>query len=49
MVQLLMMHPYIKPQLKNNNNETAQENAIRKSKYYKIFDMGDPLVQGILD
>jgi len=43
-VQLLLMHPYINPKLKNNNGETATDIAKRSSKYYNVFDMIDPVL-----
>lgn len=43
-VQLLLMHPYINPNLKNNSGETAADIARRSSKYYNIFDMVDPVL-----
>ncbi|CAH1130074.1 unnamed protein product [Ceutorhynchus assimilis] len=43
-VQLLLMHPYINPSLKNNSGETATDLARRSSKYYNIFDMVDPVL-----
>lgn len=46
-VQLLLMHPDIKTDLKNNNNETAYDIAKRSSKYYRIFDMGMEALKGI--
>ncbi|XP_044269868.1 ankyrin repeat domain-containing protein 49-like [Tribolium madens] len=44
LVQLLLMHPYIKPHLKNNSSETAFDIARRSSKYRNVFDMVDPLI-----
>ncbi|KAJ8981387.1 hypothetical protein NQ317_002581 [Molorchus minor] len=38
-VQLLLMHPYIDPTIKNNSGETAADIARRCSRYYNIFDM----------
>lgn len=46
-VQLLLMNPYIKPEILNNTNETAYDIAKRSSKYYHIFEMADPLLNGI--
>lgn len=46
-VQLLLMDPYIKPELLNNSNETAYDIARRSSKYYHIFDMANPALNGI--
>ncbi|XP_017786257.1 PREDICTED: ankyrin repeat domain-containing protein 49-like [Nicrophorus vespilloides] len=46
-VQVLLMHPYIKPELQNNSNETAYDIARRSSKYYNIFLMADPLIEAI--
>ncbi|XP_066258804.1 ankyrin repeat domain-containing protein 49-like [Euwallacea similis] len=43
-VELLLIHPYVNPHLKNNNGETAFDIARRSSKYYNIFDMVDPLL-----
>ena len=43
-VQLLLMHPYIKPELKNVSKETAYDIARRSSKYRNVFDMVDPLI-----
>lgn len=43
-VQLLMMHPFINPYLKNNNGEAPVEIARRSSRYYNIFDAVDPLL-----
>lgn len=44
LVQLLLMHPYIKADLVNNNGETAWDIAKRSSKYYNVFDAVDPLL-----
>ncbi|RZC36667.1 Ankyrin repeat domain containing protein [Asbolus verrucosus] len=44
MVQLLLMHPYINPNLKNISGETAFDIARRSSKYRNVFDMVDPLL-----
>ncbi|XP_022915971.1 ankyrin repeat domain-containing protein 49-like [Onthophagus taurus] len=49
MIQLLLMHPYIKPELVNNSKETAENIAKRSSKYYHIFEMADPAIQGLSD
>ncbi|KAB0792159.1 hypothetical protein PPYR_14118 [Photinus pyralis] len=46
-IELLLMHPYIKPEMKNNGNETAYDIAKRSSKYYHIFDMALPALGGI--
>ncbi|KAK4873106.1 hypothetical protein RN001_015135 [Aquatica leii] len=46
-VQLLLIQPYIRPDLKNNSNETAYDIAKRSSKYYNIFDMTMPALNGI--
>lgn len=46
-VQLLLSSPYIKPGIVNNNNETAYDIAKRSSKYYKIFEMSLPFINGI--
>lgn len=46
-VQLLLMDPNIKPDLRNKSNETAYDIAKRSSKYYHIFDMADPALNGI--
>lgn len=43
-VQLLLLHPYIKTDLHNNNGETACDIAKRSSKYYNVFDAVDPLL-----
>ncbi|KAL1502363.1 hypothetical protein ABEB36_007512 [Hypothenemus hampei] len=43
-VQLLLMHPYINPHLKNNSGETAADLAKRSSKYYNVFDIVDPVL-----
>ncbi|XP_023026468.1 ankyrin repeat domain-containing protein 49 [Leptinotarsa decemlineata] len=43
-VQLLLMHPFIDPSIKNNNGETAADIAKRSSRYYNIFEMVDPLI-----
>ncbi|XP_018576600.1 ankyrin repeat domain-containing protein 49-like [Anoplophora glabripennis] len=43
-VQLLLMHPYIDPTIKNNSGETATDIARRSSRYYNVFDMVDPLL-----
>lgn len=43
-VQLLLTHPYINPNLKNNNGETAWDIARRSSLFYNVFDMADPLI-----
>jgi len=48
-VQLLLIQPYIKPEILNNNNETAYDIAKRSSKYYHIFEMAMPALQGIQD
>jgi ankyrin repeat protein len=44
MVQLLLMHPYIKPELKSVSGETAFDIARRSSKFRNLFDMVDPLL-----
>ncbi|KAF5300704.1 hypothetical protein FQA39_LY11066 [Lamprigera yunnana] len=41
-VQLLLMHPYIQPNIKNKVNETAYDIAKRSFKYYNMFDMVIP-------
>lgn len=46
-VQLLLMDRYIKPELINKSNETAYDVAKRSSKYYHMFDMGNPALNGI--
>lgn len=46
-VQLLLMDPYIKPELLNKTNETAYDVGRRSSKYYRIFDMTNPALNGI--
>lgn len=46
-VQLLLMDPYIKPEILNSNNETAYDIAKRSSNYYHIFDMANPSLNGI--
>ncbi|KAF7269433.1 ankyrin repeat domain-containing protein 49-like [Rhynchophorus ferrugineus] len=43
-VQLLLMHPYINANLKNNSGETAADIARRSSQYYNIFNIVDPLL-----
>ncbi|CAH1169642.1 unnamed protein product [Phaedon cochleariae] len=43
-VQLLLMHPYVDPSIRNNNGETAIDLARRGSRYYNIFEMVDPLL-----
>ncbi|XP_057660313.1 ankyrin repeat domain-containing protein 49-like [Diorhabda carinulata] len=43
-VQLLLMHPFIDPSIKNNGNETAKDIATRSSRFYNIFEMCDPLL-----
>lgn len=43
-VQLLLMHPFINPKLKNKNGDTAVEIAQRSSRFYNIFDAIDPLL-----
>ncbi|KAJ8924720.1 hypothetical protein NQ315_000872 [Exocentrus adspersus] len=43
-VQLLLLHPYIDPSIKNNRGETAADIARRSSRYYNIFDIADPLL-----
>lgn len=48
-ISLLLMHPYIKPDIRNNNNETAKDIAQRSSKYYHMFDMADTALNGIDD
>ncbi|KAI4470573.1 cyclin-dependent kinase inhibitor 2c-related [Holotrichia oblita] len=48
-VQFLLMHPYMEPYIKNRNNETAFDIAKRSSKYYRMFEMVDPIIQGIPD
>lgn len=47
MVQLLLMNPYIKPDILNKSNETAYDIAKRSSKYYHIFEMAHPALNGI--
>lgn len=44
MVQLLLMHPYIKSCLKNNAGETAFDIARRSSKFRNVFEMVDSLL-----
>ncbi|KAF5305843.1 hypothetical protein FQR65_LT07582 [Abscondita terminalis] len=46
-VQLLLMQPYIRPDIKNKTNETATDIARRSSKYYNIFDMAMPSLSGV--
>ncbi|GJQ67718.1 hypothetical protein Trydic_g16539 [Trypoxylus dichotomus] len=48
-VQFLLMHPYIKPEMRNKNGETAYDIAKRSSKYYHLFEMVDPVLKGIPD
>ncbi|KAK9688154.1 Ankyrin repeats (3 copies) [Popillia japonica] len=48
-VQYLLLHPYTEPNIKNRNNETALDIAKRSSKYYHMFEMIDPFIQGIPD
>ncbi|KAG5898407.1 hypothetical protein JTB14_030385 [Gonioctena quinquepunctata] len=43
-VQLLLMHPFIDPSIKNNSKETARDIARRRSRFYNIFEMVDPLI-----
>lgn len=43
-VQLLLMHPFINPILKNNTGETPVEIARRSSRFYNIFEVADPLL-----
>ncbi|XP_019873671.1 ankyrin repeat domain-containing protein 49 [Aethina tumida] len=43
-VEILLMHPYIKPNIKNKSDETAMDIAKRSSKFYNIFDMADTLL-----
>ncbi|XP_050316125.1 ankyrin repeat domain-containing protein 49-like [Anthonomus grandis grandis] len=43
-IQMLLLHPYINPFIKNNSGETAADIARRSSKYYNVFDMADPLL-----
>lgn len=43
-VQILLMHSYIKPNLKNNNGEIPIDIARRASKYYNVFEMADPIL-----
>ncbi|XP_018328199.1 ankyrin repeat domain-containing protein 49-like [Agrilus planipennis] len=46
-VQLLLMHPYINPNILNNNKETPFDIAKRASNYYKMFEMTNPAFNGI--
>lgn len=46
-VQLLLSHPYVNPAILNSNKETAYDVAKRSSRYYKIFEMSFPVVNGI--
>ncbi|KAL3266554.1 hypothetical protein HHI36_010721 [Cryptolaemus montrouzieri] len=44
MAQILLMHPYIKPNKISNTNDTPKDIAQRSSKFYNIFDIADPLL-----
>ncbi|CAG9854488.1 unnamed protein product [Phyllotreta striolata] len=44
MVQMLLMHPYIDPYIKNVNGETPKDIATRSSRFYNILEMADPLL-----
>lgn len=48
-VQFLLMDPYLKTNIKNKTGETAYDIAKRSSKYYNMFEMCDPVIQGIPD
>lgn len=44
LAQVLLMHPYLKPNKLNNSKDTPTDIANRSSKYHNIFDIADPLL-----
>lgn len=44
-LELLLMHHDIKPEIKNNSNETAFEIARRSGRYYNLFELVEPCFQ----
>lgn len=46
-LQLLLLHPDIKPNLVNSSNDTAEQIARRTGKYYPLFEITEPCLNDI--